>query len=146
MNSNDRRDDADYVAISLWVTSDELSPEAITHRIGIEPSHVRVRGTPIRGRGMSKRPEFDHHEWQLRERLDIHLSDDVGGQTEGFITRFLERIKWAAARIKELSENNDVQVSVVYHVHEMPYVGLTRQHVHDIAALGANLDFDIMVG
>ena len=50
------------------------------------------------------------------------------------------------ARIKELSENNDVQVSLVYHVHEMPYVGLTRQHVHDIAALGANLDFDIMVG
>ena len=72
-------------------------------------------------------------------------SDYIGHYSEKFITDFLNTIKDAAPRVKELSEDHSVTISLVYQVHDIPYIGLTRQHVQEIAALGASLDYDLMV-
>jgi len=139
-----KRDYLDYVAISLSITSDELSPETITQLVGIEPNYVRLRGAPIPGRRVSRHPDFDHNEWEFREQLDIKPGDYIGNHSERFITDFLNKIDGSAARIKEISKSHEVRVSLVYQAHEMPYIGLTREQVQGIAALGAVLDYDIM--
>jgi hypothetical protein len=36
-------------------------------------------------------------------------------------------------------------IPLVFHTRDIPHIGLTRQHVRAIAALGARLDYDIMV-
>ena len=145
MTLSGKQDYLDYLAISLWITSDVLSPETVTRMIGIIPSYVRSRGTPIPRLGINRRPEFDHHEWQFREQLDVQAGDCIGKRSEEFITQFFEKIKMAATSIRELSENHSVTISLVYQAHDMPYIGLTSDHVQTIAALGASLNYDIMV-
>jgi hypothetical protein len=145
MNARGEHEFRNYLGISLWISSMELSPDRITQIVGIEPSYVRVRGALIPGRGMSRRPEFDVHEWQFREQLNLSSGDYVGDHSEKFITEFLDKIKDAAPRVKELSGGHSVTISLTYHTHEIPYIGLTREHVQAIAALGARLDYDVMV-
>ncbi|MGC2656765.1 MAG: hypothetical protein WA324_02235 [Bryobacteraceae bacterium] len=36
-------------------------------------------------------------------------------------------------------------MSLVYHVDELPYVGLTRGQIQAIAAIGAKVDYDFML-
>jgi hypothetical protein len=145
MNNSSEHSFAIYVGISLWISSVELPPDKITQIVGIEPSYVRVRGALIPGRKMGRRPEFDVHEWQFREQLNVKPGDHLCDHVEVFITEFLDKIKDAAPRVKELSRNHSVMISLVYHTHEIPYIGLTRQQIQALAALGARLDYDLMV-
>ena len=62
-----------------------------------------------------------------------------------FITEFLSAVKPHAAKIRNLSESHNVTVSLVYHVDELPYVGLTRGQIQAIAALGAKVEYDFML-
>lgn len=134
-----------YLGISLWISSSELSPEIITQLVGLEPTYTRVRGTLIPGRNMPRQAQFDVHEWQLRKQLDAAPDTCLGPYTEQFITEFLSAIKPHAAAIRKLSESYDVTISFVYHVGELPYIGLTRDQVQAIAALGAKVDYDLML-
>jgi hypothetical protein len=133
------------LGVSLWISSKELSPDKITQIVGLQPTYVRVRGAVIPGLGVNRRPEFDVHDWQFRKQLNVKPSDHIGHYSEMFITDFLNTIKDAAPRVKELSADHSVTISLVYQVHDIPYIGLTRQHVQEIAALGASLDYDLMV-
>jgi hypothetical protein len=135
----------DYLGISLFVSSDRLSPKAITEAIGIEPTCTRERGSPIRGGVLMRRPEFDLNEWQLREQLDVRPGDHSGYHSEAFITQFLDKIKGTAVNIAALSKNHDLLILLVCSVHDMPYIGLTSDHIQAIASLHARLDYDIMV-
>src|ERR1700722_18420938 len=144
-NRTGEHDFPNYFGISLWITSKELKPDEITQIIGLEPSHVRVRGTLIQGRGVNRRPEFDNHEWQFRKKLDLKAGNVADQDLEKFITEFLDEIKNSTPQIRGLSQHHSVQISFVYHVDELPYIGLTRQQVSAIAALGAQLNYDFMV-
>jgi len=137
-------ENADYLAMSLFVSSHQLTPDEITLAIGIEPTYCRKRGTPIRGK-MRRRPEFDLHEWQFRQRIDLPPGDDLSKRSELFISQFLSGIKEAAPKVRELSRDQDVLIQIVYSVRSMPYVGLTSGHIQDIASLGARLDYDLML-
>jgi hypothetical protein len=92
-----------------------------------------------------RRPEFDFHEWQFRDQFDVQPGDNISNHSEKFITEFLDKIKGAAPRIRELSKDHDVLILLVYSVHDIPYIGLTRDHIDVIASIGARLDYDIMV-
>jgi hypothetical protein len=145
MNSSGEQNFSIYLGISLWISSTELLPDRITQIVGLQPTYVRMRGATIPGRGVNRRPEFDVHEWQFRKQLDIKPGDDIGKHSEQFISYFLDEIKDSTRQIKELSEHHSVLISFVYHVTDLPYIGLTRQQVQAIAALGAKLDCDLMV-
>lgn len=145
MSSSELQKFSIYLGIALWISSTELSPDRITQVVGLPPTYVRVRGTAIPGRGVPRQPEFDVHEWQFRKQLDIKPGDYIGKHSEKFISHFLDEIKDSAPQIKELSERHSVLISLVYHVIDLPYIGLTRQQVQAIAALGAKLDYDLMV-
>ena len=77
--------------------------------------------------------------------LDLKPGNFAGQDLENFITEFLYQIKNSTPQIRELSEHHNVMISFVYQVDELPYIGLTRQQVLAIAALGARLDYDLMV-
>lgn len=145
MNNTAAKPFVNYLGISLWISSTELNPENITHLVGLEPTYTRLRGTMIPGRNVPRRSEFDVHEWQLREQLDAEPGTYLGQRTEEFITEFLSVIKPHAAEIRKLSESHNVTVSLVYHVDELPYIGLTRDQIQAIAALGAKVDYDFML-
>lgn len=133
-----------YLAVSLYISSSQLSPETITRVIGIEPSYTRERGAPTRT-GLMRQPEFDLYEWQFREQMDMQSGDDLSRRSEQFINQFLAKLTEAAPKVRELSTDQDVLVQIVYSVSSMPYVGLTSGHIQNIASLGARLDYDIMV-
>jgi Domain of unknown function (DUF4279) len=133
-----------YLGISLSVTSDRLSPDEISQAIGIQPTYTRQRGALTRT-GLMRRPEFDLYEWQFRRQFDLKPGNCAAQDFEKFINEFLDQIKNSTPQIRALSEHHNVTVSLVYHVDEMPYIGLTRQQVLAVAALGARLDYDLMV-
>lgn len=145
MNSTGEDNFSNYLGVSLWISSTELTPDRITKIVGFQPSYSRVRGTLIPGRGMARRPEFDVHEWQFRKQLDLKSGNCAAQDLEQFINEFLDQVKNSTPQIRELSEHHSVMISFVYHVDELPYIGLTRQQVATIAALGARLDYDLMV-
>jgi hypothetical protein len=133
-----------YLSITLCISSDRMDPDSITQRLGIQPTSLRLRGTPIRN-GMMRRPEFDLHEWYLRKELPLSEGFLEQEEAEPFISHFLSGLMSAAGSIHALSEDHSVSVQLVYHMKYIPYIGLTRDHVRAIATLGARLDYDIMV-
>ena len=134
-----------YLGVSLWISSTELTPASITELVGLQPTCTRLRGSLISGRNVRRRPEFDVHEWQLRKQLDAKSGANLGQYVEKFISDFLNEIEAHTSQIKKLSEYHNVTFALVYHVDGMPYIGLTRDQVQAIAALGAKLDYDLMV-
>ncbi len=134
----------DYFAITLWVSSDQMDPDSVTQRVGLEPTRVRLRGTPIRA-GMMRRPEFDKHEWSVEREIRLANGLLVPEESEAAINHFLKSLIGSAAAFRALSEEHDVAVVLVYHMKYVPYIGLTRRQVQFIAELGARIDFDVMV-
>jgi hypothetical protein len=140
----DQSSTGDYLRITFCISRDQMEPESITQQLGIQPTSVRLRGTPIRN-GMMRRPEFDLNEWWLRRELPLSNGLLKQEEAEPFISTFLSELTSAADTIYGLSEDHSVSVQLVYHMKYIPYIGLTRNHVRAIAALGARLDYDIMV-
>lgn len=145
MNHTAARPFDNYLAVSLWISSVELTPESITQLVGLQPTYSRLRGSVIPGQNIRRRPEFDIHEWQLRSQLDATSSAELNQFREKFITDFLNEIAGQTPQINKLSEHHNVTFSLVYHADEMPYIGLTNEQVRAIAALGAKLDYDLMI-
>ena len=125
-----------YLAISLWISSTDLTPEDITQFVGLEPTYTHVRGAVIPGRNIPRRSEFDVHEWQFREQFNAEPGTHLGQYTDEFITEFLSAIEPHAVEIKKLSESHSVTVSFTYHVDDPPFIGLTRDQIQAVAALG----------
>jgi len=132
----------DYIGISLWITSVELSPEMITEIVGIEANYSQTRGAPI---GTTKR-KYERHSWNLGDRLYYAKPDGyIGEHAEKFFDSFLERLNQATPMVKALSEENSVSVAIIYNMRDMPYIGLTNSQVQAIGALGASLNYDVIV-
>ena len=134
-----------YLGVSLWISSTELTPEDITGLVGLRPTYTRHRGAAIAGRNLRRRPEFDVHEWQFRRQLDAMSGGELGEHTEQFIDEFLTHIGTRALQIRKLSEHHSVALALVYHVDNLPYIGLTRGQVQSLAELGIRVDYDLMI-
>jgi hypothetical protein len=134
------------MSVSLAISSEELAPEAITLRIGLQPTSTRRKGTPTRN-GILRRAEFDLHEWWICQQLTLQSGVLLEKEAEAFITQFFDRFgsDGTESSIHALSADHNVLVLVVYHMGYMPYVGLTKGHVQALARLGARLDYDFMV-
>jgi Domain of unknown function (DUF4279) len=134
----------DYVSISISISSDWMQPESMTQKIGLQPTSTRLRGTPIRN-GMLRRPEFDLHEWYLRREFRLPNGDLIREEAERFISDFLDELLNSAKAIYDLSREHSVMIHLVYNMGYIPCIGLTGENVRIIAALGAAIDYDIMV-
>ncbi|MGA8730744.1 MAG: DUF4279 domain-containing protein [Terracidiphilus sp.] len=134
-----------YLSMSLAISSLTTPPELISERIGLAPTSTRLRGTPTKT-GASRLPEFDVHEYWIRAELELAPGDVIEDLQPSFIMEFLNKISVACNQIRKLADTEDVKIIFVYHMDRMPYVGLSSSHVEMIAALGASIDFDMMIG
>jgi len=116
----------------------------MTQQIGLQPTSTRLRGTPTRN-GMLRRPEFDLHEWYLRRELRLVNGDLIQEKAERFISDFLNELIIFASAIYDLSREHSVMIHLVYNMEYIPCLGLSGENVRIIAALGAAIDYDIMV-
>lgn len=134
-----------YLAISLVISSETASANSISERVGLTPTSTRLRGTPIKP-GVLRRPEFDLREWWLRDELEVHPGGHLEEMQRSFVSEFLDKLGVAAERIRNLADHCNVMIVLVYHLDRVPYIGLTGQQVQKIAALGASIDVDLMIG
>jgi hypothetical protein len=133
-----------YLAISLVISSKTMQPESISERVGLTPTETRLRGTPTRT-GVLRRPEFDVHEWWIRDELELGPGNRLEDLQPSFITGFLNKVSIAEHRIREVADNEHVKMIFVYQMDRVPYIGLSSSQIEKIAALGASIDFDIMI-
>ena len=133
-----------YFSISLVISSKTIPAESISDHVGLTPTETRLLGTPTKT-GVLRRPEFDVHEWWIRDELELGPGDRVEDLQPSFITEFLNRVSVAGHRIREMADNERVKIIFVYQMDRVPYVGLSSSQIEKIAALGASIDFDIMV-
>jgi len=140
----DENKTADYISIGLSISSERMDPDSITKHVGLIPTTVRWLGSPTRN-GLMRRPEFDLHEWWRQQVYPFPSGVLDLEAVESFITEFLNGFVGAAGSIRALSVEHIVAVGLVYHMKYIPYIGLTRDQTQAVAALGARLDYDIMV-
>ena len=143
MSRNSVQNGSEYLGLSLWISSHKLTPEEITQLVGLGPTYTRHRGALIPGSDRLRRPEFDVHEWQFRRQLDLKRGTYLGQHIDTFITDFLSTLKPRMAEIKAVSRNHNVAVAFVFHVAELPYLGMSHEQIEVIAMLGAKVDYDL---
>jgi len=134
-----------YFSMSLVISSATTTPKSIIERVGLEPTSTRLRDTPTKT-GVFRRPEFDVYEYWIRSEFELAPDDVIEDLQPSFITEFLNKISVACHQIRELSESENVTIIFVYHMDRMPNVGLSSSQMQMIAALGASIDFDMMIG
>ena len=105
---------SEYVSITLSICSEETDPDTVTHRVGLQPTGTRKRGTPTRN-GMLRRPEFDLHEWWIRRELPLPSGVLNENEAEAFIKEFLDQFadNDSGSNIYALSMDHDVLVALV---------------------------------
>ena len=133
-------ENGEYVGIRLWITSPTLASKAISILIGLKPDYVQTRGTKV---GDTSRL-YERHSWSLGERLYAKQNEKLDDLVEPFISRFLNSLEVSASRIRALSGEHNVSVAIIFGTWSMPYVGLTKRQVEEIASLGASVNYDIM--
>jgi hypothetical protein len=133
-------EDGEYVGIRLWITSLTLSPDAISVLVGLESNYVQTRGTAV---GSTSRL-YERHSWSLGERLYATPNEQLDDLFEPFISRFLSSLEASASRIRALSPDHSVSIAIIFGARAMPYLGLTRQQVQAVAALGAAVNYDVV--
>ena len=89
------------------------------------------------------RPEFDVHEWWIRDELELAPGDRVEALQPLFVTGFLDKVSAAAMQIRKLATSESVVIILVYHMDRVPYIGLSSSQIEKIAALGCRIDFDL---
>jgi hypothetical protein len=123
------------VRCELAVFSDAVEPDAITERIGIQPSVTRRRGDLIRTGG----PQVPNHQWVWHP--DSGVEQDMDSQLDALRAVTISRVD----SFRKLQGEADVVLAIVIEHHgddlSLGWV-LDRRHVALAAALGASIDVD----
>ncbi len=126
---------ADEVIVRLVIRSQDLSPEEITHAIGLPCEQSWVTG-------QRRGPTIILHEdngWIIGSGLarTSALEDQVDG--------LLRRLAPVSSKVKELSARNIVEVSIVIYAGNEPALSFGNQTLRALAGMGASLDIDLYI-
>ena len=128
--------------VYLLITSETMSVDEITARVGLSPTDSIPMGQPRLG-ALGVAP-LRWHSWKLEP------DQDVPGEVEEKLEHLLTMVAPAAERIVALGPACYVQVSVVYKAWIgngcIGGFGFDPAVVRRIAALGATVDCDVYVG
>jgi len=127
---------ADRSLVRLKIVSRKHSPEEIAARIGIQPDKAWRIGDPVERTTMRRKD----HVWMRHSRLPESAS------IEEHIDELLDCISPFAAQIKQISEEEDVQLSCVMYCAEIPALNFSKSVLAKLGNLGASLDIDLYLG
>jgi hypothetical protein len=132
---------SDEISVKLTIISDSMTASQIDEYIGIKCSDSQERGAL--NRLGTKR--YEHHVWFLKTRHSVSPDAYIGDKIAMQIEQFLSEIRGAADKIKALSRNNAVVFGLYLYTQSVPPLGLSKEQMEAVAALGANLDIDVML-
>jgi hypothetical protein len=122
-------------SVSLVIKSDLLSPDEISSRVGLEPSHTQKKDVPNRPGASAPT-----NSWVLKGKHE-HCPADV------VIPEFIEMLESAGPRLLAIAAlaDTDLYVAVTYHgnVDWMWGIHLEASTLRRLTALGAALDLDL---
>jgi hypothetical protein len=130
---------------SLVALSDELTPQEVSARLGLEPDRWWLAGEfgshPPDAAVRRSRPQR-FNGWQLTSQLD------EGAAAEAHLRDLLERIGDAAQGVALLVTDPRIHVRVWLHHHtdnSNPGLSLTPEALELLVALGAGIEIDVYV-
>lgn len=88
---------------------------------------------------------YAQHVWVVKNQHQIVPHELLATQIEAGISEFLNSIAPATSAIKSLSAENFVEVGIYVFVQEAPPIRLSSNQIEAIAAMGASVDFDIVL-
>jgi hypothetical protein len=131
----------DEIRVKLTIASNTLAATEVSALLGIEADSVQVQGEMNRlGTKL-----YSQHVWMLKNQHEILSNEPIAGQIEARISQFLDRIVSAASVIRSLSNEHFVEVGIYVFARDVPPLGLSKKQVEAIAALGASVDFDLVL-
>jgi hypothetical protein len=131
----------DEIGVRLSIISDHLTAADIDEHLGIKCNESQVRGEINR---LGTKP-YDRHAWFLKSRYQVDPSEYIGDKISDQIDELLLRVAPVVPRIRELSQENYVEVALYLYARDLPPLGLSKKHIKAIAELGANLDIDVVL-
>jgi hypothetical protein len=124
------------INVYLMINSNLLEPDAITARIGIQPTRTKKKGEPRTPRSSLL--------WETNYWI-FEPQKDVPDELERKLSFFLAQLENVATSIFNLSEECDISINIIYKGYQEWMGGwhLDRQIISRILSLGADIDLDI---
>lgn len=124
------------ISIYLMVNSDLLEPDAITARIGIQPTRTNIKGEP--------RTPKSSLVWETSHWI-FEPQKDVPDALERKLSFLLAQLESAATSIFNISEQCDVLIRICYKGYQSSTGScyLNKQTMSRILLLGADIDLVI---
>lgn len=124
------------ISVYLIINSDLLEPDAITARIGIQPTRTNTKGEP--------RTPKSSLLWETNHWI-FEPQKDVPDELEHKLSFLLDQLENAATSISNLSEECDISINIIYKGYQEWMGGwhLNRQIMSRILSLDADIDLDI---
>ncbi|HKM83032.1 MAG TPA: DUF4279 domain-containing protein [Candidatus Acidoferrum sp.] len=131
----------DEIEVRLSIISDHLSAAHVDEQLGIRCDESRVRGELNR---LGTKP-YDHHAWFLKTGYQVDPSEYIGDKIANQIDEILSRVASVVPKIRELGQENYVEVALYLYARDVPPLGLSKEHIKAIAELGAHFDVDLVL-
>jgi hypothetical protein len=132
---------SDEIGVKLTIISDKMTASEIDQYIGIKCNESQERGLP--NRLGTKR--YEHHAWFLKTRYNVSPDEYIGDKIDQQIEQLFSKVRGAADKIRDLSRNNKVVFGLYFCSRDIPPLGLSKEQMEAVAALGASLDIDVVL-
>jgi len=131
------------ITVWLFIECADLSVEEISAQIGLEPDKSHRIGDP---RGKTGKA-YEINSWSLESVVQVEENPmTTGERVQQSLDEVLRRIEGSAARFRSLTSGRTAGIYVGISADENPALGLKAATISAIAALGVDLEIDLMTG
>jgi len=131
----------DEIGIRLSIISDTLSASHLDEYFEMKSDQSHVRGEM---NNLGTKP-YERHAWFLKSHYEVEKDEYIGNCITTRLNIFLRRISVITDKVRALSKDHDVEVSLYILARDVPPLGLSSAQMSSIAALGAALDIDVVL-
>jgi hypothetical protein len=131
------------ITIWLFIECADLAVEEISAQIGLNPDKSRRIGD-LRGK-TGKRYEINS--WTLQSVVEVEENPlTIGERVQQSLDEVLRRVKGSAERFRALASGRTAGIYVGISANENPVLELKAATISAVAALGVDLEIDLMIG
>jgi hypothetical protein len=134
-----------FVSAALYLKSRELTPAAISERVGLKPTSTHLKGEPVTERHPEVGDDPDNY-FILEVRRTVHrtearFTDDSAAQLlKAAIEELLDKIEPAAARLNQMHHQVSATLMCAYVAMPSPqWFTLSDTLLHRLAALNLSV-------
>src|SRR5580704_1783878 len=125
----------DEIGIRLSIISDTMSAPHLDEYLGMKSDQSHIRGE-MNSLGTKL---HERHAWFLKSRYEVSANEQIGSCLSTQVDIFLAKLRPISDKVRGLSKEHYVELSLYLYVRDIPPLGLSRSQTESIAALGAAL-------